>query len=195
MANGFGFGPYDSEDDSEKEKQDGGDNPSNPVNFDLNQISITEDRAKVVDFSTPYYTAPQAVIVKADGPLAGVTDFAGLKEAEIGVQVGTTSLDAVKNSIAPGVEPKVSVRTSRMSTWRTSPGSQPSTTRSTSSSSGSKSSGSTSSGSSTRSAASKSGTGGSAKSGAAKSSAGSSSSKSGSSSKSTGSGSGSSSSS
>jgi len=38
MANGFGFGPYDSEDDSEKEKQDGGDNPSNPVNFDLNQI-------------------------------------------------------------------------------------------------------------------------------------------------------------
>ena len=75
--------------------------------FDINQISITEDRAKVVDFSTPYYTAPQAVIVKADGPLAGVTDFAGLKEAEIGVQVGTTSLDAVKNSIAPGVEPKV----------------------------------------------------------------------------------------
>jgi putative hydrolase len=38
MANGFGFGPYDSEDDSEKEKKDGGDNPPSPADFDINQI-------------------------------------------------------------------------------------------------------------------------------------------------------------
>ena len=30
--------------------------------FDINQISITPKRAERVDFSTPYYTAPQAVL-------------------------------------------------------------------------------------------------------------------------------------
>ena len=31
--------------------------------FDINQISITPPREKVVDFSKPYYVAPQAVVV------------------------------------------------------------------------------------------------------------------------------------
>ena len=30
--------------------------------FDLNQISITDKRAEAVDFSSPYYTADQAVV-------------------------------------------------------------------------------------------------------------------------------------
>ena len=75
--------------------------------FDVNQISITEPRLKVVDFSTPYYTAPQAIIVQKGSPYEGkpaLADFAG---ATIGVQVGTTSLDAVTNLIAPTTQPKV----------------------------------------------------------------------------------------
>lgn len=75
--------------------------------FDVNQISITTDRQKVVDFSTPYYTAPQAIIVAADSPLVGKTMLADFKDAQIGVQIGTTSLDAVTSLIAPSVEPKV----------------------------------------------------------------------------------------
>jgi polar amino acid transport system substrate-binding protein len=75
--------------------------------FDVNQISITTDRQKVVDFSTPYYTAPQAIIVAADSPLIGKTMLADFKDAQIGVQVGTTSLDAVTSLIAPSAEPKV----------------------------------------------------------------------------------------
>ncbi len=31
--------------------------------FDVNQISITPERAKAVDFSAPYFTAPQAIVV------------------------------------------------------------------------------------------------------------------------------------
>jgi polar amino acid transport system substrate-binding protein len=31
--------------------------------FDVNQISITPKRQKVVDFSAPYFTAPQALVV------------------------------------------------------------------------------------------------------------------------------------
>jgi len=75
--------------------------------FDINQISITAPRQKVVDFSSPYYTSPQAVIIQNGSKLASVTDLAGLKDAQIGVQIGTTSLDAVKTLIQPSVEAKV----------------------------------------------------------------------------------------
>jgi polar amino acid transport system substrate-binding protein len=75
--------------------------------FDINQISITPDRAKVVDFSDPYYVAPQAVVVGKGSDLAGATSLADLKDATIGVQIGTTSLDAVKDVIKPSNDPKV----------------------------------------------------------------------------------------
>jgi polar amino acid transport system substrate-binding protein len=75
--------------------------------FDVNQISITPARAKRVDFSEPYYTAPQAVIATKGSPAAGATSLADLKDAQLGVQIGTTSLDAVTASIAPSTQPKV----------------------------------------------------------------------------------------
>ena len=75
--------------------------------FDVNQISITEPRLKAVDFSTPYYTAPQAIIVAAGSPFEGKTMLADFKGAQIGVQVGTTSLDAVASLISPTAEPRV----------------------------------------------------------------------------------------
>jgi polar amino acid transport system substrate-binding protein len=75
--------------------------------FDINQISITPDRAKVVDFSDPYYVAPQAVVVGKGSDLASATSLADLKDASIGVQIGTTSLDAVRDVIKPSNEPKV----------------------------------------------------------------------------------------
>jgi polar amino acid transport system substrate-binding protein len=75
--------------------------------FDINQISITPDRAKVVDFSDPYYVAPQAVVVGKGSDLAGASSLADLKDATIGVQIGTTSLDAVNDVIKPSNDPKV----------------------------------------------------------------------------------------
>jgi polar amino acid transport system substrate-binding protein len=75
--------------------------------FDVNQISITPQRARRVDFSAPYYTAPQAVIATKDSPATGATSLAQLKEATLGVQIGTTSLDAVNASIQPTTQPKV----------------------------------------------------------------------------------------
>src|SRR5680860_1131056 len=56
--------------------------------FDLNQISITPAREKVVDFSVPYYTANQAVLVKKDSDLDGITSLDQLSDATIGVQIG-----------------------------------------------------------------------------------------------------------
>lgn len=75
--------------------------------FDVNQISITPARQKVVSFSTPYYTAPQAVVVQKAGKFAAAKSLADLKDASIGVQVGTTSLKAVQDSIKPNGQPKV----------------------------------------------------------------------------------------
>ncbi|GAA3001598.1 ABC transporter substrate-binding protein [Streptosporangium longisporum] len=75
--------------------------------FDLNQVSVTPDRAKVVDFSKGYYTVKQAVVALDGSKVASATDLAGLKDAKIGVQVGTTSLQAVKDVIRPSADPNV----------------------------------------------------------------------------------------
>ena len=49
--------------------------------FNLQQFSITADRSKVVDFSSPYYTAPQAIVSYKGCKIAGNTSIAELKTA------------------------------------------------------------------------------------------------------------------
>src|SRR4051794_1392207 len=75
--------------------------------FDINQISITPKRAKHVDFSSPYFTAPQAVVATKGSAAANAASLADLAKAKLGVQVGTTSLDAVNASIKPSSQPQV----------------------------------------------------------------------------------------
>ncbi|HEU4655911.1 MAG TPA: ABC transporter substrate-binding protein [Capillimicrobium sp.] len=75
--------------------------------FDINQISITPKRAERVDFSEPYYTAPQAVVALKDSPAASAKSIAELKDVQLGVQIGTTSLDAVDEVVQPSTQPKV----------------------------------------------------------------------------------------
>ena len=75
--------------------------------FDVNQISITPKREKAVDFSTPYFTAPQALVVPKGSKLVGASSLADVRDAKLGVQVGTTCFDAVKEVIKPSTEPKV----------------------------------------------------------------------------------------
>jgi polar amino acid transport system substrate-binding protein len=75
--------------------------------FDVNQISITPKRAEAVDFTSPYYTAKQAVVALKDSDVADATSLADLADAQFGVQIGTTSLDAVNESIQPSSEPQV----------------------------------------------------------------------------------------
>jgi polar amino acid transport system substrate-binding protein len=75
--------------------------------FDVNQISITPAREKQVDFSSPYYTANQAVVALKSSEAAKATSLADLKDARIGVQIGTTSLEAVEEEIEPSSQPEV----------------------------------------------------------------------------------------
>jgi polar amino acid transport system substrate-binding protein len=75
--------------------------------FDLNQISITPAREKAVDFSAPYYTANQAVVALKDSDAAGAKSLTDLADAQIGVQIATTSLEAVEDEIGPDEKPQV----------------------------------------------------------------------------------------
>ena len=73
--------------------------------FNLQQFSITAERSTAVDFSSPYYTAPQAIVSFKGSKIEGKTSIAELKDAKLGAAVGTTSLDAIQNQI--GIKPQV----------------------------------------------------------------------------------------
>ncbi len=74
-----------------------------PKNFDFNlqQFSITDERKAQVDFSSPYYKATQAVITVEGSAAADATSIADLKDLLIGAATGTTSLQAVEQTIQP----------------------------------------------------------------------------------------------
>jgi polar amino acid transport system substrate-binding protein len=75
--------------------------------FDVNQISITPPREKAVDFSAPYYTANQAVVALKDSDAAKAESLEELQDAQLGVQIGTTSLEAAEEEIDPSSRPEV----------------------------------------------------------------------------------------
>ena len=69
--------------------------------FDINQFSITPERRKAVDFSSPYYLVRQTVITTKGSKIAGAKTIAEFKNAKLGAQVGTTSYQAITELIKP----------------------------------------------------------------------------------------------
>ena len=67
--------------------------------FNLQQFSITEERKAAVDFSSPYYTAPQAIVSFKGSKIDGKSSIADIKDAKLGAAVGTTSLDAIESQL------------------------------------------------------------------------------------------------
>lgn len=78
-----------------------------PFDFDINQVSISEEREQAVDFSDPYYETNQALVGFEDSPAASATTVEDLQSLRLGAQVGTTSLDFITDVIAPDSEPLV----------------------------------------------------------------------------------------
>ncbi len=74
-----------------------------PKSFDFNlqQYTITPERAEQVDFSSAYYAADQAVIAIEGSAAAEATSIADLQGLLIGAATGTTSLAAVEQVIQP----------------------------------------------------------------------------------------------
>ncbi|MGW6923326.1 ABC transporter substrate-binding protein [Streptomyces sp. NPDC054950] len=69
--------------------------------FDINQVSISDERKKAVDFSSGYYDVRQAVIALKGTKAAAATSVADLKGLKLGAQVGTTSLDYIDDVVKP----------------------------------------------------------------------------------------------
>jgi polar amino acid transport system substrate-binding protein len=74
-----------------------------PKDFDMaiNEITITPDRSKVVDFSGPYFDANQGFLIKKGSPAEGVQSIAEMKDLQFGVQATTTGAAYVKDEIQP----------------------------------------------------------------------------------------------
>ena len=75
--------------------------------FDINQITVTPERKRVVDFSDGYFDNAQGVLVLDGSPAADAKSLSDLKGAKLGAQVGTTALDFVNTTIKPEEQTKV----------------------------------------------------------------------------------------
>ena len=75
--------------------------------FDINQITITPERQRVVDFSDGYFDNAQGVLVLEGSPAASAKSLSDLKDVKLGAQVGTTALDFVNTTIKPEEQAKV----------------------------------------------------------------------------------------
>jgi polar amino acid transport system substrate-binding protein len=73
--------------------------------FDINQVSISAERKKAVDFSSGYYDVRQAVIALKGSKAAKAKSLADLKGLKLGAQVGTTSLNYIDDVVKPAQQP------------------------------------------------------------------------------------------
>jgi polar amino acid transport system substrate-binding protein len=75
--------------------------------FDINQISYKPERANAVDFSESYYDVEQAIVGLESNPIANAKSIEDLQDRKLGAQIGTTSLEAINETIEPTTEPSV----------------------------------------------------------------------------------------
>jgi polar amino acid transport system substrate-binding protein len=75
--------------------------------FDINEISVTPDRAKVVTFSISYYDTTQSIVALKSGPIVAHHSPAQLKTYLYGDQIGTTGLAYIYDKIHPTRAPRI----------------------------------------------------------------------------------------
>jgi polar amino acid transport system substrate-binding protein len=75
--------------------------------FFINQVTFNEDRAENADLSGGYYFGNQTVVVMEGSEFADATTITELQAAELGAQVGTTSLAAIEDVIQTTAEAAV----------------------------------------------------------------------------------------
>ena len=75
--------------------------------FDINEISYTAARAKVVTFSTSYYDVTQSIVALKTNPIVKKHSPAELKSYLYGDQIGTTGLAYINDHIQPTRTPRV----------------------------------------------------------------------------------------
>lgn len=73
--------------------------------MDIDDFTVTPQRAQVVDFSDSYLETNAGVLVSKTGKGANVTSIADLKSLQLCAQSKTTDLDYIKNTIQPDKAP------------------------------------------------------------------------------------------
>jgi polar amino acid transport system substrate-binding protein len=61
-------------------------------------VTYTAERDQIVDFSTPYVTIGQVLLVKTDSPIADVEAFKADSSKVVGTQIGTTNEMVAKDN-------------------------------------------------------------------------------------------------
>jgi polar amino acid transport system substrate-binding protein len=79
-----------------------------PCDIDFSQVTITEDRAKVVQFTEPYFDANQGILAKKGTKVSSLADAKGLRW---GAQVNTTGASYIADTIKPNTEARLFDRT------------------------------------------------------------------------------------
>jgi polar amino acid transport system substrate-binding protein len=69
----------------------------------LNQITITDERRQVMDFSDPYFQSTAGILAKADSEVSAEN----LTDQTLGVKQGTVGQLLVRDVIAPAADPSV----------------------------------------------------------------------------------------
>ena len=80
---------------------------SKSYDFNIQQYTITAERDEVVDFSRSYYSNEQSIIALEGSDIIGAASIADLRSANLGVQLGTTSLDYIDDIIQPSSSARV----------------------------------------------------------------------------------------
>ncbi|UFU05604.1 ABC transporter substrate-binding protein [Ruania halotolerans] len=75
-----------------------------PFDFAAYQTTITDERAEVVDFSSPYLTTAQGVVVDEGGDYADAAALADFEGARIGVTAGQTSMPIAEAAWGDAIE-------------------------------------------------------------------------------------------
>ena len=75
------------------------------VDFDINQVTITDERRQAVDFSSPYYDVRQALVARRTSTLVGARSVADLTGAKLGAQAGTPGHTALTDLVRPTTPP------------------------------------------------------------------------------------------
>jgi polar amino acid transport system substrate-binding protein len=75
-----------------------------PCDINFSQVTITEERDRVVDFTEPYFDANQGILAKTGTKVASVDDAKGLTW---GAQINTTGAQFLSETIKPNTEARI----------------------------------------------------------------------------------------
>jgi polar amino acid transport system substrate-binding protein len=79
-----------------------------PCDINFSQVTVTEERDRVVDFTEPYFNANQGILAKQGTTVNSVADAKNLKW---GAQLNTTGASYISDTIQPTTEAQIFDRT------------------------------------------------------------------------------------